>query len=69
MVDSLKLAYMIKKAGYTNKDCAEKLGITLQGFLNKLNNKSEFKYSEVCILAEMIGTSIEDTVFFQKQVE
>ena len=39
------------------------------GFLNKLNNKSEFKYSEVCILAEMIGTSIEDTVFFQKQVE
>lgn len=69
MVDSLKLSYMIKRAGYTHKDCAEKLGITLQGFLNKLNNKSEFKYSEVCILAPMIGISIEDPVFFQKKVE
>lgn len=65
MVDSLKLSYFIKKAGYTNKDCAEKLGISYQGFLNKLNNVSEFKYSEIVSLAEMLSLSIEDKVFFQ----
>lgn len=69
MVDTLKLSYLIKKAGYTHKDCAEKLGISYQAFLNKLNNVSEFKHSEICVLAPMIGASIEDKVFFQKQVE
>ena len=69
MVDTNKLEYLIKESGHTKSECARRMGITLQGFINKLQNKTEFKYSEVCILADMIGTDIRDSVFFKTEVE
>lgn len=69
MVDTLRLEYLIKNSGHTYAECAERMGISLQGFLNKMRNRSEFKYSEVCILADMIGTDIRDSVFFKTEVE
>ena len=68
MVDTNKLEYYIKEAGHTNKECAQRLGISLQAFLNKAQNKSEFKYSEIKKLAEFINLDINDKVFFANEV-
>lgn len=69
MVDTIKLEYYIKKSGHTNRECAAVLGITLQTFLNKINNRSEFKYSEILKLAEFIDLDVTDKVFFAQEVE
>lgn len=68
MINRLKLEYKIKESGHTNKECAEKLNISLQAFLNKLNNKSEFKYSEILKLCDYIGIDIKDSIFFESKV-
>ena len=69
MVDTLQLEYLIKKSGHTNGDCADHLGITFNSFINKKTNKTEFKFSEIVKLAEYIGITINDPVFFATKVE
>ena len=47
VTDTAKLEYHLKKANVTKKAYAKKLGISLQGLYNKLNNSTEFKQAEI----------------------
>ena len=43
MTDTIALREKIKESGYKLVFIANKIGLTYQGFLKKLNNDSEFK--------------------------
>ena len=66
MTDAIKLEYFLKKAKITKKVYAEKLGVSLQGLYNKLNNVTEFKQTEIVITCELLGLTIaeRDEIFF-----
>lgn len=66
MTDSAMLRKLIEKSGYKLRYIAERIGITYQGFLKKLNNETEFKASEIQILYELLGmTEVErEAIFF-----
>ena len=49
LTDVNALKNWINQHGLKKGFIAEKLGITLQGLLNKIENKSEFKASEIAI--------------------
>ena len=61
----------IEKSGYKKSFIAKKLGITSYGFLLKINNKSEFKASEIGILCKLLKISVEErmAIFFAKEVD
>lgn len=61
----IKIAASGKKLGYL----AEKVGLSLGGFYNCRNNKSEFKASQIQILCEELGiTDLKEkqAIFFAK---
>ena len=55
MTDTLELEIAIKRAGFTKKEIAGKLGITQMGLHNKMNNISEFKASEIALLYKLLN--------------
>lgn len=71
MTDSVMLRTLIERSGYKQRYIAERLGITYQGFLKKLNNETEFKASEIQILYKLLGmTEAErEAIFFASSVE
>lgn len=71
MTDSAMLRKLIERSGYKQRYIAERLGITYQGFLKKLNNESEFKASEIQILYKLLGmTEAErEAIFFAGNVD
>ena len=54
MTDSDALKKLIKSRGLKLKYVADYLGLTSYGFALKLNNKQEFKTSEVAALCELL---------------
>lgn len=54
MTDSDALKKLIKSRGLKLKYVADYLGLTSYGFALKLNNKQEFKISEVAALCELL---------------
>jgi hypothetical protein len=60
------LEQYIEKSGYKKSFIAKKLGITAYGFTLKINNKSEFKASEMTILCKLlkIGAKDKNAIFF-----
>jgi transcriptional regulator with XRE-family HTH domain len=50
--------------GLTQDDVAKFLKISQQAFSSKINNKSEFKASEIIKLSELLGIEDKDTIFF-----
>ena len=54
MTNTLYLEEVIKNAGLKKSFLAEKCGITLQTFTNKMTNKSEFTASEIKILSDIL---------------
>lgn len=71
MTNTKLLRNKIDESGYKLRFIAKQLGITYQGFLNKINNESEFKVSEVQILFELLHlTELErDAIFFTQNVD
>lgn len=71
MTDSNMLKMYIKKSGYKVCYIAERLGITYQGLLNKINNKSEFKQSEIVELTRLLSIDSEskEKIFFTESVD
>lgn len=70
MTDTEALRYIINKRGFKIKFVAETLGLSTYGFLLKVNNKQEFKTSEVAALCELLQIeSLEEkeAIFFAKQ--
>jgi len=55
MVDQNKLdSYMIK-AGYTQKELAKELGMTLKTYSLKKTGKGEFKSSEIIMISKILN--------------
>lgn len=61
----------IRKSGYRIYFIAEKLGITYQGLMNKIDNKTEFKQTEIVELTKLlnIDTESRELIFFSQNVD
>jgi hypothetical protein len=68
MTNTSLLVQYIEKSGYKKSFIAEKLGLTAYGFTLKVNNKSEFKASEMTILCKLLKINAKDkeAIFFAK---
>ena len=68
MTDTKMLKKKISDSGISITHIAKKIGITREGFYKKLNNETEFKASEICIIKQILNLSIEerDEIFFCK---
>ena len=62
MTDTKLLREKIERSGYKMKFIAEKVGVSYQGLLNKINNKSEFRANEIQIIHELLGMTEQERV-------
>ena len=71
MTDSVLLASKIKENGYTCSIIAEELGITRQGLWKKINNRSEFKQTEIEKISRLLNldTEVSNRIFFTVGVD
>lgn len=70
MTDSAALKELIKAKGLKLKFVADFLGLTSYGFALKLNNKQEFKTSEIaalCDLLEIKSLKEKESLFFKQK--
>lgn len=70
MTNSKRLRDLINKRGFKLKFVAEHLGLSAYGLCLKIDNKSEFKTSEVAALCELLEIkSLEqrEAIFFSHQ--
>lgn len=69
MTDTKALRELIEKRGYKIKFVAEYLGLSPYGFQLKVENKQEFKTSEVAALCELLkieSLDEKEKIFFCK---
>lgn len=66
MTNSSRLQELIEASGYKKKHIAEKLGISTSGLYNCINNRAEFKASQISILCELlkIDPAEKESIFF-----
>ena len=66
MTNTSLLEQYIEKSGYKKNFIAQQIGITAYAFALKINNKSEFKASEMTILCKLLKISAKDkeAIFF-----
>ena len=66
MTDTVMLKQKIDASGYKLKYIATQIGLSYQGFLNKLNNKSEFTAHEILALCKLLNIDImeKESIFF-----
>jgi len=69
VTNSEALKEEIQKNGLTCKEFADLLGITRQGLYNKLNNKRDFRQSEISRCIEILHLSKKqiDEIFFNHE--
>ena len=69
MTDTELLREKIKQSGYKIQFIAKKLGISYQGLLNKINNKSEFRAKEIQVLHDLVNLTEDERVaiFFTRE--
>lgn len=68
LTDTEMLRERIGQSGYKISFIAHKLNLSYQGLLNKINNKSEFKASEIQVLSDLLSLSGNDkaAIFYLK---
>ena len=72
MTDTQKLKDIISMSGLKYKFLAESLSLTPYGLMNKIENRTEFKASEILTLCNILGiTSLKDKekLFFTDWVD
>ena len=71
MTNTILLEEYILKSGYKKSFIAKALGITAYALALKINNKSEFKATEIDILCKLLNIGIEDRmrIFFAQLVD
>lgn len=71
MTNAEMLRSKIDESGYKIHHIAEKCGLTYQGFLNKVNGKSQFTAPEIKTLRTMLKLSPDDveSIFFTDCVD
>lgn len=62
MTDTELLREKIENSGYKLQFIAKSLGRTYQGLLNKINNRSEFRASEIQALYDLLGLTEKERV-------
>ena len=69
MTNTELLRKKIDESGYKLTYIAEQCGLTYQGFMNKVNNKSDFTAPEIGILRTLLKLSPEEVerIFFYCQ--
>lgn len=70
MTETKLLKEKIDQSGYKLKFIAKKVGLTYQGLLNKINNHSEFRASEIQKLSEILSLTKDEqiSIFFTQKV-
>ena len=71
MTNTVALKELIRKKGLKMKYVAEYLGLSAYGFQLKVENKQEFKTSEVsalCELLEINSLAEKEEIFFNKKM-
>lgn len=71
MTNTLELKRMIREKGLKMKYVAEYLGLSAYGFQLKVENRKEFKTSEVsalCELLEIESLDEKEKIFFAKKM-
>jgi len=71
MVDIELLRQKITESGFRPQWLATQMGLSYQGFLNKLDAKTEFTVSEVVRLSALLHLTKRqrNTIFFAEQVD
>ena len=71
MTDSKVLQKRIMASGYKLKFIDHKLGVSYQTLLNKIDNRSEFKATEIFELCKILNLNAEEkeAIFFASLVE
>lgn len=71
MTNTTLLKAKIDASGYKMKYIAAYIGLSYQGFLNKMRNKTEFTAPEIKGLCELLHITIEEKepIFFALQVD
>lgn len=71
MTDTEKLEAAISNSGLKRRFIAEQLGLSYQGFLNKVNNKSPFTAKEIQIFKDLLHLSTKSmmAIFFKPDVD
>lgn len=64
MTSTYKLKALFIEKGLTLSDVADKIGISKTSLSYKVNNKVEFKVSEITKLCELLDISDKDAYFF-----
>lgn len=66
MTNTDMLEDKISRSGYKKRYIAECCGISYQGLMNKIHNKSEFKAPEIKILCDILNITVEEkeAIFF-----
>ena len=67
MTDTLKLEMAIKRAGFTKREIAKRLGLSEMGLHQKMNNVTEFKASEIAnlyVLLHLESLEEQQQIFF-----
>lgn len=66
MTDTVLLKKKIDASGYKIKYIAASIGLSYQGFLNKINNKTEFCAPEIKALCDLLKIPVEEKeqIFF-----
>jgi transcriptional regulator with XRE-family HTH domain len=60
VTDTLKLKIAILKSGLSYKEIAERLGIRKETLSKKVNNKAEFRTSEMTVLIDILRLEEEE---------
>lgn len=70
MTNSSLLRDAVKRSGYKMSYISDRIGLTYQGFLKKVNNETEFKASEIQRLCELLTLSEDErtAIFFASNV-
>ena len=71
MTNTTLLEAAIARSGLKKGYIAERLGVSRAGLTNLINNRAEFKASQMVILAELLGLTPEEknAIFFAKSGE
>lgn len=64
MTNTKEIRSLMAKRGLTQCDMAKALGMSYQSFSYKLNNKVEFKASEIEALCDVLAIRDKDFYFF-----
>ncbi|MEG2262127.1 MAG: helix-turn-helix transcriptional regulator [Raoultibacter sp.] len=69
MTDTLKLRALMLEKGYTQERLANEAKLSVPALNQKINNKYEFKASEIAIISRILGIKDKESIFFAHDVD